>query len=103
VAVGTDSLASVGDLNLFSEVATLRQLAPEVPARRLLHAATLAGAEALGLADHLGSLTPGKLADIAAIQLPARVEDVEESLVAGVTPDRISWACTSRDNINGIA
>jgi cytosine/adenosine deaminase-related metal-dependent hydrolase len=29
VAVGTDSLASVGDLNLFSELAAMHWLAPE--------------------------------------------------------------------------
>ena len=33
VAVGTDSLASVEDLNLFSELKTMRWLAPGVPAR----------------------------------------------------------------------
>ena len=33
VAVGTDSLASVEDLNLFSELKTMRWLAPAVPAR----------------------------------------------------------------------
>ena len=48
VAVGTDSLASVADLNLFSELKTMRWLAPEVPARTLLESATLVGARALG-------------------------------------------------------
>ena len=33
VAVGTDSLASVPDLNVFAELAEMRRLAPEVPAR----------------------------------------------------------------------
>ena len=41
VAVGTDSLASVDDLNLFEELKTMRWLAPDVPARRLLESATL--------------------------------------------------------------
>lgn len=95
VAVGTDSLASVGDLNLFMELDALRHLAPMVPSRRLLHAATLAGAEALGLDHDLGSLTPGKLADIVAVQMPA-VDDVERALVSGVTADRVSWASMSR-------
>ena len=34
VAIGTDSLASVEDLNLFTELAELRRLAPGVPAAR---------------------------------------------------------------------
>ena len=32
VAVGTDSLASVEDLNVFAELAEMRRLAPSVPA-----------------------------------------------------------------------
>jgi 5-methylthioadenosine/S-adenosylhomocysteine deaminase len=35
VAIGTDSLASVEDLNLFAEMADVRRLAPSVP--RLAH------------------------------------------------------------------
>ena len=41
VAVGTDSLASVEDLNLFSELKTMRWLAPSVPASKILESATL--------------------------------------------------------------
>ena len=44
VAVGTDSLASVPDLNLFAELAEMRRLAPGVPARALLESATISGA-----------------------------------------------------------
>ena len=40
VAVGTDSLASAPDLNLFSELAALRRLAPKAPAAALLDSAT---------------------------------------------------------------
>jgi aminodeoxyfutalosine deaminase len=48
VAFGTDSLASVADLNVFAELKEARRLAPRVPARRLLESATLIGARALG-------------------------------------------------------
>lgn len=89
VAVGTDSLASVEDLNLFSELKAMREIAPGVPANRLLASATLVGARALGLGGELGSLTPGKRAEILAIELPAAVEDIEEHLVSGVEPSRI--------------
>ena len=50
VAFGTDSLASVEDLNLFSELATAHTIAPKVPARWLLESATMVGAAALGFA-----------------------------------------------------
>jgi cytosine/adenosine deaminase-related metal-dependent hydrolase len=48
VAVGTDSLASVQDLNVFAEMAAIRRLSSEVPARAILESATRIGAEALG-------------------------------------------------------
>ena len=91
VAVGTDSLASVEDLNLFAELAALRSLAPDVPAGSLLRSATLAGAEALGFASELGSIEPGKRAELIAVRLPADLQDVEEYLVGGIQPDAITW------------
>ena len=89
VAVGTDSLASVEDLNLFSELKTMRWLAPKVPAGKILESATLIGARALGLGDELGSLTPGKRAEMIAVHLPDAVEDVEEFLLSGIQPAQI--------------
>jgi cytosine/adenosine deaminase-related metal-dependent hydrolase len=91
VAVGTDSLASVADLNLFAELEAMRQLAPGVPARRLLASATVVGARALGLGDELGTLEAGKRASIVAVRLPGPVADVEEHLVGGVPPARVAW------------
>jgi cytosine/adenosine deaminase-related metal-dependent hydrolase len=89
LAVGTDSLASTPDLNLFGELAAMRAAAPLVPARWILRAATLAGAEALGMDDRLGSLAPGYRAQLVAVTLPSRSVDPEEALVAGVAADRI--------------
>ena len=91
VAVGTDSLASVDDLNLFSELKTMRWLAPGVPASKILESATLIGAHALGLGDELGSLTPGKRAQMMAVSLPERVDDIEEFLLGGITPAQLRW------------
>ena len=89
VAVGTDSLASVGDLNVFSELATMRRLAPDVSAGRMLESATLTGARALGLGNVLGSLTPGKRAEMIAVRLPGVVDDVEEFLLSGILPAQV--------------
>jgi cytosine/adenosine deaminase-related metal-dependent hydrolase len=91
VAVGTDSLASVEDLNLFAEVAEVRRLARSVPASRILESATLAGAQALAFASELGSIEPGKRAQLLAVRVPAGVADVEEYLVNGVGPSDIRW------------
>ena len=91
VALGTDSLASVDDLNMFSELAEARRIAPKVPARALLRSATLTGATALGFGDAFGSIEPGKRAALIAVRVPDGVTDVEEYLVSGVDPDRVSW------------
>ena len=91
VAVGTDSLASVANLNLFEEAATLRWLAPEVPATRLLASATLEGARALGFEADFGSIEPGKRAQLLAVRLPANEVNVEEYLLGGVAPSDITW------------
>ena len=91
VTFGTDSLASVADLNVFAELQAARRLAPRVPARRLLESATLVGARALGFGDDYGSIETGKRAALIAVRVPADVNDVEEFLVGGVGPQDVSW------------
>ena len=91
VAFGTDSLASVEDLNLFAELAAARRLAPRVRPRDLLRSATLCGARALGFGDRVGTIEAGKEAALLAVRLPDDLDDVEEYLVSGVTPDAIEW------------
>ncbi|MEX0731938.1 MAG: TRZ/ATZ family hydrolase [Aquisalimonadaceae bacterium] len=76
VALGTDGAASNNDLDMFGEMRTAAMLAKGVagnaaalPAARALTMATLSGARALGLDDNIGSLVPGKFADVTAIRL----------------------------------
>ena len=96
VAVGTDSLASVADLNLFAELQEVRRLASTVPAAAILASATRTGAEALGFGDELGAIEPGRKASLVAVRLPAGplpegAGDVEEWLLTGIQPDQITW------------
>ena len=91
VAFGTDSLASVADLNLFAELAEARRIAPSVSARRLLDSATRIGAVALGFGDDFGTIEPGKRAALIAVNVPADVTDVEEYLVSRVRPLDVRW------------
>jgi len=89
VAVGTDSLTSVEDLNLFSELAALRRLAPGVKAADLLRSATLSGAEALGFGATHGAIARGRAAALIAVEVPAGTTDVEEYLVSGIEPGKV--------------
>jgi aminodeoxyfutalosine deaminase len=91
VAVGTDSLASVADLNVFQELAAMRALAPRVPARHLLETATRSGADALGFGDELGTIAAGKRAELISVALLPDTTDVEEYLVSGIRQDAVRW------------
>jgi cytosine/adenosine deaminase-related metal-dependent hydrolase len=75
VALGTDSLASSPDLDLFGEMAALRREHPRLPAAAVVRMATLNGAVALGLGDRLGSIEPGKLARLVVVPLAATEND----------------------------
>lgn len=74
VALGTDGAASNNDLDMFEETRCSALLAKavagspaRVPAHRAIEMATLNGARALGLEDVVGSLEPGKAADLVAV------------------------------------
>jgi 5-methylthioadenosine/S-adenosylhomocysteine deaminase len=74
VGLGTDGAASNNRLDLFQEMRTAALLAKAVasradamPAHEALAAATLNGARALGLDRSIGSLLPGKCADLCAV------------------------------------
>jgi 5-methylthioadenosine/S-adenosylhomocysteine deaminase len=78
IAIGTDGAASNNRLDMFQEMRLAALLAKAVaadaqamPAHDALRAATLGGAHALGLSDRIGSITPGKAADLAAVALRA--------------------------------
>jgi cytosine/adenosine deaminase-related metal-dependent hydrolase len=91
VAVGTDSLASAPDLNVFAELATMRALAPSIPATSLLESATWQGARALGFGAELGTIEPGKRARLIAVDVPPGTSDVEEYLLSGIGPGDVRW------------
>jgi len=78
LAIGTDGCASNNDLDMFGEMRTAAQLAKAVAqkadvfdAATALRAATLNGARAMGLEEKVGSIEPGKQADLAAVRLDA--------------------------------
>lgn len=60
ICVGTDSLASNHQLNILSELATIKQRLPELDWELLLTWATWNGARALQMENIIGSIEPGK-------------------------------------------
>jgi 5-methylthioadenosine/S-adenosylhomocysteine deaminase len=78
VGLGTDGAASNNDLNLWEEIDTAAKLhklitgdPTVVTAEEALALATIGGARALHLEDRLGSLEPGKLADLIVVGMSA--------------------------------
>lgn len=76
VGLGTDGAASNNDLDLFGELRTAALIGKAVAgdpravsAEAALRMATLGGARALGLDREIGSIAPGKAADLISIDL----------------------------------
>ena len=101
VALGTDAAACSNDLSMLAELQsaalTARGLTPTptpIPAHDWLHAATLGGARALGLAEVTGSLLPGKWADLCCIDLARAhtqpVYDPAAQLLFAASRDQVS-------------
>jgi len=101
VALGTDGAASNNDLDMLGEMRTAALLAKGIaadatalPAHAALRMATLNGARALGLEERIGSIVPGKAADLAAIDLSSigtqPVYDPVSQLVYSATRDQVT-------------
>ncbi len=94
-ALGTDSLASNPQLSLWQEMALLADDHPGIDVETIFAMATQGGAEAVGLQRHLGTLTPGKEADLLAVAVPQEVATAKQlmhHLVSGgltMQPQRV--------------
>ncbi len=76
VGLGTDGAASNNRLDGFQEMRfaallakAVARKADAVPAHAALSMATIAGARAMGLGDRIGSILPGKRADLVAVRM----------------------------------
>jgi len=69
VALGTDSLASSPSLSILDEMRFLHGKYPDLPPVKVLELGTLAGATALRTERHVGTIEPGKRADLVAVKL----------------------------------
>jgi cytosine/adenosine deaminase-related metal-dependent hydrolase len=82
LALGTDSLASVGSLDVLEDAVLLHELFPGVEPAAIVRMATLGGAEALGL-DDLGAIAPGRRAALAFAPAGAPPAEPHEFLLSG--------------------
>src|SRR5207244_4927107 len=100
VGLGTDSPASPPSFDMFEELRAAVYMArarAESPAAltapEALELATLGSARALGLGEQIGSLVPGKRADLAVVSLIGSPylpwEDPAAAVVFGGSPDRV--------------
>lgn len=97
-ALGTDNVTNNNSYDLFKEMQitgklmSLQERTPNaIPTRIILEMATRGGARALGLEDQIGSLEPGKQADLITLDLeeigwaPVGAQDVYTALVYSIT------------------
>jgi 5-methylthioadenosine/S-adenosylhomocysteine deaminase len=98
VGFGTDGCASNNTLDLFSEMDLCAKLhkvkdhdPTALPAKAVLEMATVGGASVLGLSDDIGSLTPGKKADIIMLDL------LQPHLQPFYHPDLLVYAANGAD------
>lgn len=110
IALGTDGAASNNDLSLLDEMRTAALLANGLLASGMtapgahdwLQIATLNGAQALGISDAIGSLVPGKWADLCCIDLARAhtqpVYDAAAQLVYAASRDQVTdvWVAGRR-------
>jgi len=100
VGLGTDGVSSTPSHDFFDELraalmfARARERRPDaLTATAVLELATLGSARALGLADEVGSLVPGKCAALAVVSLADSAylpwEDPAGAVVFGGAPDRV--------------
>ena len=109
LGLGTDGSASNNDLDMLGELRTAALLAKgtsgsprALPAGDALELATLGGARVMGLADRIGSLEPGKAADVVAIDMSdvatQPVHDVVSQVVYAASRAQVSdvWVAGRR-------
>ena len=114
LAIGTDGAASNNDLDMLGELRSAALLAKgtagdatALPAAAALRAATLGGAQAMGLADKIGSLEAGKWADLCCIDVahPATtpVYDPISTVVYAASRSQVSdvWVAGRRKVADG--
>ena len=101
ISVDTDAL--VGSSNLFAVLKLARMVENakagsefKMPARRALELGTIEGARSMGLGDKIGSLKPGKRADLMMINTDAL------NMALMTDPAHLVLECTEPENVDTV-
>ena len=95
-ALGTDSIASNENLDLWREMQILREDHPGVAPAAVMAMATQGGAKAMGCEEEFGTLAPGRKSNLLNVDSPAlqgvdNGEQLLDTLTGGGRPDKIRW------------
>ncbi len=89
VLLGTDSLASNHDLNMFSEMRAMAASYPSLDPMEILSMVTTRPAAAIARSGRIGELSPGALADFIAIPDPMGEGGLAERVLANTLPPQL--------------
>lgn len=97
VGFGTDGRASSPNLNLGEHVANLMTGPESLSPLEILRCATSGGAKALALDEFHGSITIGKIANLAVVPFAKGIDRWEEVIDGLAKPRAVLWRGTWRD------
>jgi len=89
ICLGTDSLASNEELNLFAEMRAVQNGEPWMSPEEVLKTVTVNAARAFNREDSLGKIAPGTCADLIALPFKGDPARVYEAIVQNRQP--VSW------------
>lgn len=94
IALGTDSLASNDDLNLFREMAYIEASFPKIDTHEILKMGTIHGAAALGMDKIVGSMESGKEAHLIFVALEdtsLSTPELGKAIIESAIKEGVSW------------
>ncbi len=97
VGLGTDSLASNAELSMLSEMRLLQETEPQLTPQQIFSFATLEGARLFGIDREVGSLEPGKKANLIAVPIVDPKSDLFENILEaraiefGMVSGKVVW------------
>jgi 5-methylthioadenosine/S-adenosylhomocysteine deaminase len=98
LCLGTEGMVPAGGANLFDELFRIKMAYPQISAPEMLRWVTKNPAAAIGASDKLGSITPGKCADIIGVRFPYdQGDDILETLL--ITDPNVSFVMVGGEEI----